>query len=417
MRVSNLSLKNNMVYNIQKNNNALLKVEKQIGSGNRIFKVSDDPAAAIATIYSKVRINQIDQYVENSENARDAIRITHDKLSTVTQIMQRLKELSIQAANGTFNHDDRINIAMEVEELLEEIVALSNSSYDDNYLFSGNKGGTKAFEITTSLSKELGKNVISSVNYNGDQFQQKIEIEKNELVEYSLNGNSVFWAEDHLLVALKDSTNYISPNDQSIKIDNYPVAISTGDDLETIINKINETVPSVRASRKVLPTGENVISLISQYPHQIALEDTADGTLLRDLGLLKEGSSGAIPFDNIHPNTLEHGGSIFDVLIRLRNNLIDNNTRELGGKTLAGIDLGLNNVLNQQAKVSALNSRLDSVIKDLSMEKVSTIERLSQKQDVDVAKATIDFNEINYLHRLSLQAASKYIRPSLLDFL
>ncbi len=417
MKVSNLSLKNNIIHNVKKNNRELLKVEKQIGSGNRIFNVSDDPAAAISIIYGKVRINQIDQYLDNSQNANDYVKITHDKLSGVTEIMHRMKELTILGANSFLNDLDRINIATEVEELLGEVVNLANSSFENNFIFSGSKGQVRPFTISSSLNQELGKNIITAVDYNGDQFKQKTEIGKNEIVEYSLSGSETFWAENHMLVSLRDAANYVSPTEQKIKIDDYPVTINQGDNLDAIVNKINEFVPSVKAEARVLPTGETVISFVSRYPHQIAFEDTDGGNLLRDLGILKAGSDGDIPFNNINANTLEHNGSIFDILIRLRNNLISNDIKELSGKTLSGIDLGLDNILKNQSTISALASRIQGVVKDLSIEKVNVIERVAAKQDVDVAEASINFNELNYLHRLSLQTASKYIRPSLLDFL
>ncbi len=417
MRVSNISLKNNIIHNLQKNNIDLQRTEKQIGSGQRIFKVSDDPANAIAGIFGKVRVNQIDQYISNSENANDQIEVTYSKLSTFTSILHRLKELTIQGANSTFSRNDRINIATEVEELLQEVVSLANSSFDDNYLFSGDKGKVQPFTASTSFDNELGKSVISAVDYNGDQFNQKTLVEKNESVEYSLSGNDVFWAEDHMIISLRDARNYVNNQEQSIKIDNYQVDFAIGDNLDVIIEKINQNVPSVKASKKVLPTGETTFSLISRYPHQLALEDIDGGNLLRDLGILKEGLTGNAPFNNIHANTLEQKGSIFDVLIRLRNDLINDDVIELSGKALSGLELGLENVLKYQSKISSVSQRLNSVVRDLSLEKVNVIERISRKEDVDVAEASINFNELNYLHRLSLQTASKYIRPSLLDFL
>ncbi|MBL8993561.1 MAG: flagellar biosynthesis protein FlgL, partial [Spirochaetia bacterium] len=166
-----------------------------------------------------------------------------------------------------------------------------------------------------------------------------------------------------------------------------------------------------------LPDGRLVFAIESSYPHRIQMEDIKGGTVMQDLGVIREGKEGQFVGNNIHPNTLESGGSIFDIVIRFRNSLLKNQQEDIGSRDLRDLSAGIDNMLLNQARLSANANRLEMTEKKLARDQELTTERLSKNEDIDVAQASIRYSEMENIHRISLMTASKLIQPTLLDYL
>ena len=414
MRISNASMKRDMIHNLKVNYRNMEKTQKQMMTGKKIFVPSDNPINAINSIYSRIRINQISQYEKNIGDSKSIINVVHDKMSSAVNILQRVRELSVQAANGIYTFEDRQAIAMEVEELLKEVVSIANTKYEDQYIFSGTKTNNKPFNSLFQNVAEIGKEVISNIEYLGDNKAKRIEINTEDKVKVTLAGTDVFWGTENVVVSLQDSQNYVANKDSVIRIDGYRVPVDAGDNIQTIINKVNEIVPSVEAFKEQLENGSEVIGFSSNYPHQIIFEDIEGSAVLKDLGIINDSKDIS---QNLHANTLQKGGSVFDILIRLRDSLLKNDSNAIGSRDLGDIDLSLENVLRKQSEISAVQTRLNIQEQDLAIEKVHIIERKSLNEDVDLAEASIQFNALQNIHQIALQTAAKFIRPTLLDYL
>ena len=417
MRISNFSVKKNLIDNVQKNYSKMEKKQIQMATGRKNLRVSDSPIETINSIYNRTRLNHIKQYEKNILDSKDYINLSHDKMLHGVDVMQRIRELAVQGSNGIYSPSDREKMGIEVEELLREMIHASNTKFDDSYLYSGTSDQTKPFVFTERTVTKVGLSVVDKVEYLGDYRQSIREIGKEERVSVGLPGNEVFWAEQHVIVGLSDAQNYIAERDQTIRIDGKEVSISQGDNLDTIIASINRNVSSVTAFKRPLENGNVVFSIESNYPHQIALEDIYGGNVLQNLGIIREGENSQFPGRNINPNTIESTGSIFDAIIQLRDSLIYNRPQEISGKNLNSISEGLNNLLRNQSKISALQERLNSLEKSYGLEKVQVTERLSKNEDMDIAEASMQLNQLQNVHRISLMTASKYIQPTLMDYL
>src|SRR5580658_3144995 len=109
-------------------NNTQLQVSKNmahLSSGLRINDASDDAAGlGIATLFTA----QTDSYQQAERNSNDGISLlqTGDgALAQVQTILTRMRELSVQSANGTYDTSDRANIVVEVQQLQSEIDRIS----------------------------------------------------------------------------------------------------------------------------------------------------------------------------------------------------------------------------------------------------------------------------------------------------
>ena len=183
-----------------------------------------------------------------------------------------------------------------------------------------------------------------------------------------------------------------------------------------MIKKINNQVGSVTASRKELPNGRQVFSLTSNYPHEMILEDLEGGQVFQELGMIREGRAANYPGDNIHPDTIHTGGSIFDVVMNFRDSLMNNDLRSIAGKDLASLDRAINSLLNNQSKISAAQNRLHALSKDMAYDEQMALEQLSKNEDMDIAEASINFNELANIHRISLMTAAKLTQTTLMDY-
>lgn len=191
----------------------------------------------ITSLYHRVRINQIDQYQKNISDTKSFINVEHDKLSSFSEIMRNIRQLNIQAANGPLNNEERINIAVHIEQNLQQLIKMANAQYEDNYIFSGTKTDVKPFLDESNHSNKLGMPITTRVKYLGDGLEIKREIDFDKEFNLSNNGSKIFWAQNHSVVSTTDGQNYIAPTKEKIAIDNYVVEILPGESLSSIRKK------------------------------------------------------------------------------------------------------------------------------------------------------------------------------------
>ena len=417
MRISNLEIKNNLIHRIKENYQNRHQVETQLATGKRYQLPSQNPVAAINSVYDRVRLNQIDQFDRNIKDTKGYVDVSHTKIAHTVNLMHRVRELAVLGANGSYRLEDRQAMAVEVEELLKEIIATANSRYKDDYLFAGSKVDLEPFRVSMTSRDGLDKPVVERVDYLGNNREITRDIDLDDKVNVGLSGNVLFWGENDLIVSLSDARAYVADRDQRIRIDGQKVEIAAGDNLDAVIDRINRDVPSVRASKQELPDGRLAFSLESRSPHQLHLEDLEGGTVLRSLGILRQGDEGDQPPQNIHPNTIRSGGSVFDVLIRFRDSLLNDRVENIGGRDLGSITESMNHILENQARISAVQTRMMESEKRLALEKTHTLERLAHNEDMDIAEASIDFHQLANIHRISLMTAAKMTQPTLMDYL
>ena len=162
---------------------ALDRTQRQISSGQRILTPSDDPIAAARALELRDTLGRLEQFDRNSNIARNRLSDEEVALSSVNNVLQRVRELALQANNGSQSDETRSLIAIEMRQQLDQLVQLANQQ-DGNgrYLFSGN------LDDTTPITRS-GANFT----YNGDQGTRLIEIGENRLIADGNSGAEVFF--------------------------------------------------------------------------------------------------------------------------------------------------------------------------------------------------------------------------------
>lgn len=183
MRISTRFFQQMGVNNILNQQANLSKTQNQLATGKRILTPSDDPVGTSQLMQLRQTQNTVTQYQANTDAAINRLSTEEGTLNSVNNLLQRVRELAIRAANASQTNDTRKFIAAEIKERLDELVGLANTK-DGNgeYLFAGSKGFTEPFV----------PNAAGGFDYMGDDSQRFIQIGAGRQIADANPGSEVF---------------------------------------------------------------------------------------------------------------------------------------------------------------------------------------------------------------------------------
>jgi flagellin len=142
--------------------NAQSKSMEKLASGLRINKAGDDAAGLAISEKMRGQIRGLDMASKNSQDGISLIQTAEGALNETHDILQRMRELSVQASNDTNTADDRAEIQKELSQLLEETDRIANTTeFNTKKLLTGSVGvktndGTNITELTTTADTKAG---------------------------------------------------------------------------------------------------------------------------------------------------------------------------------------------------------------------------------------------------------------------
>lgn len=161
----------------------LAKTQLQLSTTKQVLKPSDAPDKSAEISRLKSAIGRQTSYIDTMKQVQDKLSQQESALDSATDIMSRLKELTVQAANDTYQSTDRKSIDIEVRELRDQLLSLANTQdVNGNYIFSGTRVGQLAF-----ASNEQGR-----VVYQGDQTIVGAGIGDQSMVDTNRSGTRPF---------------------------------------------------------------------------------------------------------------------------------------------------------------------------------------------------------------------------------
>lgn len=185
-RVTQLMFIDRTLQDLRRQFNRVFEFEQQLATGYRVSRPSDDPIDARRAVNIKLEIAQIMQFLSNIDDARPQLNDTETALQNEVDILQRVRELTVQGANGTNSQDQLDAIAAEIDQLLEETLVVSNSQSVGRYLFSGTRTKTAAFLETRLLGE------ITAVTYQGNAEDINIAISESAQIKINVDGQEAF---------------------------------------------------------------------------------------------------------------------------------------------------------------------------------------------------------------------------------
>ena len=161
----------------------LTKVQEQLSTGLQIVKPSDAPDKASLVTRLESELARQSGYQDTLKAVNVRLTAEETALKNTSDVMFRIKELAVQAANDTLGAQDRQSIALELGSLRDQILSLANSQDSNgNFLFSGSRAGEEAF------SKDSNGRII----YQGDRARMKVNVGDNRQMNLNLPGSDIF---------------------------------------------------------------------------------------------------------------------------------------------------------------------------------------------------------------------------------
>lgn len=180
MRITNRALTNNFINNLNRNTKGLSVLLNQLASGKEIEKPSDNPIAVSKSMYLTTAIEANEQYKKNIEDAISWNSMTDTAMDNIGNSIQRIREITVQAANESLTEEDTQGLLEEVDQLIQQIAQDANTTYDGRYLLAGQTNEKPPFEI-----------VDGDLIYSGDGDKMKVEVASSLNIEINTTGDEL----------------------------------------------------------------------------------------------------------------------------------------------------------------------------------------------------------------------------------
>ncbi len=411
-RISSQMNNTNTQSSLRLQESRLNKVNNQIGSQRKIQELRDDPLAAGHLVRYQSYLTRLNNFENNALTLSEQFSYREGYMTDSLDIMQRVRELAVTGANGIYNKDDMQNMAFEVDELLKALVQNANAVNEDgNSIFAGTNTKATAFSVEMGNVEGSGVPLIQEVRYNGNIDQNKIEIDENKYLLNDNAGNKTFWAENQQLFGARDASSWQASGNGIIKIDGVEIEVSQGDNVYSLISKINDSGAAVKAS---LDPIRNALNLTTTDARQLWLQDVS-GNVLNELGIIKD-STQRPPY-NLGDGVRVAGGSMFDAVIAFRNALLKGDQETIGSRVLGALDQGINSLVTRLAKSGAEYERVQLNAARSSKIALDVNAAISREGDLDFTKAVTDLKLLDYTNQATLSQAGKMYNTTLLNYM
>ena len=390
----------------------LNKASNQMGSQRRIHELRDDPIAAGHLVRYQSFLSRVENFEKNALTMSDQFVLREGYMNNSLDVMQRVREIAVTGANGIYTKDDMRDMAMEVDELLKELVQNANAvSSDGNSIFAGTNMKSSAFDVEMGTVQGSAVPLISNVKYNGTIDMNKVEVDERKYLSVDNAGNRTFWAEQQQLFGGRDVSAWQASADSTISVDGVAINIKAGDNVYALASKINDSGAAVRAKIDPVTRGLN---LETTDARQLWLSDV-NGSVLSDIGIIKDASQK--PPYNIGNSVRVSGGSMFDTVIALRDALLKGDTEEVGGRVLGALDSGIASLVTRIAKSGSQYERAQLNAQRNSATAMNVTQQISREGDLDITKAITDMKMLDYTYQATLSNAGKMFNSTLLNYM
>ena len=226
-------------------NLSLQKDMEKLSSGMKINRAGDDASGLAVSEKMRAQIRGLNQASENASNGISFIQTTEAYLQETTYIMQRIRELAVQASNGIYSDEDRMQIQVEVSQLVAEVDRIASSAQ-----FNGMNMLTGRFAMQTGENSVTG----SMYFHIGANMDQRMEVYIGTMTAVALGVRNL-GDESILSLAKPDEANRaIGTIDEALKKINKQRA-----DLGGYQNRLDHAVKGIDIAAENLQAAESRI--------------------------------------------------------------------------------------------------------------------------------------------------------------
>ena len=355
--------------NMNVNNTAAGKSMEKLSSGLRINRAGDDAAGLAISEKMRGQIRGLTQASRNSADGISMIQTAEGALNETTNILQRMRELAVQASNDTNTTSDREEIQKEINALTEEVDRIANNTeFNTQKLLNGSKSGEKGDEIKEAIA---GVNGQFEIDLGGIDLvaNDKIIIDGKSIKITNASKNNV---EQTISTALKDKyTVTFTDTAGAQKINLVQKVASDKENVEASFKGKNLAVQSTAGVEKKE-------AQISEGKVSVQVGANADQSMSIEIGDMRAEALGIT-------NAKGKGLSV--------------ETAEDANGAITAFDAALNAVSSQRANLGAVQNRLEYTISNLDNTAENLTSAESTLRDVDMAKEMMEYSKNNILNQ------------------
>lgn len=186
MRISTEQLYNRSIQSVLDNQGTLSDIQTQLASGKKLLRPSDDPVGTSQLLRLTEEISLLEQYNKNSNLLTNSLVQEETVLTSINDSVDRARVLMIQSGNGIIGVDDREAIAIEMEQIRDQIFDLMNSRNPaGEYIFAGFQSSSPAFSYDASAAG-------NKYNFEGDEGENNIKVSDTVALQVNNSGRDVF---------------------------------------------------------------------------------------------------------------------------------------------------------------------------------------------------------------------------------
>jgi flagellar hook-associated protein 3 FlgL len=147
-RVTNLTMTASAQRSLQTQQSRLAELQEKATSLNKISRPSDDPAATAQALETRSLLAASAQYGRNIDDGNTWLTAVDSALGQAANVMQKIKDLTVLAGNGTLPQTGKDAIAIELTALNQDLVSIANTQHLGRNIFAGNSDKPEAFSGT-----------------------------------------------------------------------------------------------------------------------------------------------------------------------------------------------------------------------------------------------------------------------------
>ena len=359
--------------NMNINNTAAGKSMEKLSSGLRINKAGDDAAGLAISEKMRGQIRGLTQASRNASDGISMIQTAEGALNETTNILQRMRELAVQASNDTNTTSDRNEIQKEIDALTKEVDRIANNTeFNTQKLLNGNKNGVGGEVINEAVTAQKGK---FEVNIKDLQDNNKLTIDGEEVTITNSTDNG------DIKTALETKFN---------KNDFVVENVAAGNNSKKITITQKDNFETDKESMKVSVQGKAQVVTVKTVGVAAKDEELSDGKAHVQVGA-NSNQSMRIEIGDMRAKALN--------IVDERGNSLSVLSAEEANKAITAFDAALNEVSSQRANLGAVQNRLEYTISNLDNTAENLTSAESTLRDVDMAKEMMEYSKNNILNQ------------------
>ncbi|MFX3617922.1 MAG: flagellin [Sporolactobacillus sp.] len=359
----------NTLNQLSKNTTATQKSLEKLSSGLRINSASDDAAGLAISEKMKGQINGLDQATRNAQDATSLAQTAEGSLSETQDILQRMRELAVQAGSDTNTSQDRQNIQDEVNSLTSEVNRIGNTTeFNTQKLLNGDKDGSAAVTAVAGVST-FNVSGTSDVKIDGTTYSGYADA---DALATAISGDAEYNA--------VNAAGVITLTQKSGEESSSAPAVS-GTGVSAF------TVTTAGVTGKAAGDGTGLQFQIGANEDQSLTLNISDMRAAA-LGITGSGTgftSSATVTDGTDNTAVE--------------NALDVSNATNAGNAVTAIQSAIDKVSAERSKLGATENRLDHTVNNLTTSSQNLTSAESRITDVDMASEMSNFTKNNILNQ------------------